>query len=774
MYQDIPIQLQVRQTAVSLGINVKRCHDALYELRRLSLVLFCETRAGQSDIDEWFASQGFGVDEDGFWQSIPLLEAFRKKSAPAEAISYSWHPDLIAIPEVCFRMYSLRNIGPFLAEIRSKLPGTAWIYYQDITNTSIQFPYIDQITAITPDFDWRSYHTFRSVEPESNPDGAIRWTQPTIDYAGEGLIISVSVPVYLQDRFVGLWSIDLPMQSLYRDFVFDVFLEDQVNFLVDSQGHLVAHPSLEAEIDREKGTVFHRTFEDLGVRFADLDPGDLLKQGDGQLFLKGKKGFAGETEDLVAYFEAIPGIDWLFFATFPKQSMTDVINRKIREALDRVKSGDFSYRLENNSEIEQAGLLAEGFNEMAAALQNQEDLRHQAGKEKERLEKKLRHAQKMEAIGTLAGGIAHDFNNILFPIMGYAELLLRDFPEEDPAHEMILNIYQAGTRAKSLVRQILTFSRQGESENQCVSFQSIVKEALELLRASIPTDIEIITSVDPKCGPVLADPAKLHQIIMNLCTNAYHAVESTGGKFEVVLDTVELLPKEGKFQVEMAPGTYARLSVSDNGCGMEAKTRMMIFNPYFTTKEEGKGTGLGLSIVYGIIKELGGEITVYSEPGEGTTFRVLLPIVEESEVSKPEESPASVMGTGRILLVDDEESIARLGRIILERYGYQVTIETDSTQALAVFREDPLSFDLVITDMTMPGLTGEVLAQSMKEIRPDIPVILCTGFSEKLSRIQYQCEAVDHFIMKPITVKELTQAVRQLLNDPSSSNNRKP
>ncbi|NDY70627.1 hypothetical protein DO021_02235 [Desulfobacter hydrogenophilus] len=758
MTNDDSIQMQLNKIAATIGENIQRYDDRLHELKRLSQILFMETRA-DDDLDAWFREEGFGINEDGFWLSLPKLTAFRENRAAQDIISYSWHPDLISNKDACFRMYALRNIGPLLEEIWNSLPETAWIYYQDITNTSLQFPYIDQITAISPDFDWRTYHTFQSVCPQNNPEGEIKWTQPTIDYAGEGLILSVSIPVRIQNRFIGLWSIDLPMVSLYPEFIFDTLLEGQVNFIVDQDGNLVAHPHIETRIDSEKGSLFQTHFHELGAGFKSLSPRELLKKKEGHFVLNPETA-----SESVGYYHAIPGVHWLLFCVFPRQSMEHVIDRKIKTAFERVKSGDFSYRLNELSDVKHSKIIADGFNEMARALENQAEKQKKTQKEKDLLEERIRHYQKMEAIGTLAGGIAHDFNNILFPIQGYAEMFLDDFPKDDPKHEMAQEILQAASRAKELIEQILTFSRQGETKNQIVSLQSIVKEALKLLRSTIPKNIEIRQNVISKCKPVFADPTNLHQVIMNLCTNAFHAVQEKGGAIDVALEEIRVTT-EGQYGiVDLPPGNYIRLTVSDTGCGMDKTTLEQIFNPYFTTKKEGKGTGLGLSISYGIIKTLNGEIKVYSEPNKGTTFHVYIPVTSIKEVREPGENINIAKGTEHILLVDDEGSIAQMGKTALEKYGYRVSVFTSSFEALNAFEKKPASFDLLLTDMTMPDMTGDILVQHIKRIRDNIPVIICTGFNENISNVNYADKGADAFLMKPVAIHKLIGTIRKQLD----------
>ncbi|WP_321494278.1 ATP-binding protein [uncultured Desulfobacter sp.] len=759
MTNEDSIQRQVQQIAATLGANIQRYHDRLHELKRLAQMLFLNIQAEDNDIENWFLDDGFGIDNDGFWLSQPTLKAFREKRAPKDIISYSWHPDVVSNKEACFRMFALRNIGPCLKEIWDSMPGTSWIYYQDISNTSIQFPYIDQCTAITPEFDWRTYHTYQSVCPQNNPDGRIQWTRPTIDYAGEGLILSVSIPVNVQSRFLGLWSIDLPMKTLYPEFVFDTLLEGQVNFIVDRDGLLVAHPNIQTRIDSEKGSISQIHFHELGAEFQSLSALELLRKKSGRFELN------PETDsELIGYYHAIPGIHWLLFCVFPRQAMEDVISRKIKTAFEKVKSGDFSYRLDGLPDIKSGKLVTDGFNEMADALEKQRKKQNIIQKEKDLLEERIRHYQKMEAIGTLAGGIAHDFNNVLFPIQGYAEMFLEELPKEDPKYEMANEIYRASSRAKELIEQILTFSRQGETKQQIVSFQIIIKEALKLLRSTIPKNIVIQQKVTPQCRPVFADPTNLHQVVMNLCTNAFHAVQENGGTIAVALEEV-LVTADGQYGIAgLIAGDYIRLTVSDTGCGMDKSTLEQIFNPYFTTKKEGKGTGLGLSISYGIIKKLNGDIKVYSEPGKGTTFHVYIPVSSINKVEEPGENISIAKGTERILLIDDEGSIAQMGKKVLEKYGYHVSAFTSSIEALKTFEQDPASYDLILTDMTMPDMTGDILVQHTKRIKKDVPVIICTGFSENISNGNYLEKGADEFLMKPVAIHKLIGAIREQLD----------
>ncbi len=392
--------------------------------------------------------------------------------------------------------------------------------------------------------------------------------------------------------------------------------------------------------------------------------------------------------------------------------------------------------------------------------------RKESEEERQRLARQLRQAQKMEAIGTLAGGIAHDFNNILTAIIGYGEMVSEELPPEHLAQEDQRQLLKAAYRARDLVKQILTFSRQSEQVLQPLQVQYIAKEALKLLRASIPSTIEIRESIDPSCPPVQAEPGQIHQVIMNLCTNAYQAMRQGGGRLSVTLGCRLLTAAELDASPDLRPGNYVILEVRDTGCGMPRQIRERIFEPYFTTKGPGEGTGLGLSLVHGIATNLGGGITVASEPGAGSTFTVYLPVTGAERV---EESPADHEepggGNESILVVDDEEDIVFLVRRLLEKLGYRVIGHTDSVQALEHFAKDPWAIDLVITHMTMPVLAGTELSAGILRYRPGMPIILCTGFNDLINKERAKELGIREFMMKPILKEELAAAVRRALAD---------
>ncbi len=390
--------------------------------------------------------------------------------------------------------------------------------------------------------------------------------------------------------------------------------------------------------------------------------------------------------------------------------------------------------------------------------------RKRAEEEKQKLEAELNQARKMEAIGLLAGGIAHDFNNMLAAIMGFTELSLFKLPEDNPVRRNLEQVLTAASRASEVVKQILTFTRQGVLERKPVRIAPIVLEALKLLRSSLPSTIEIRQEVAIMPGEdvVLADPGQIHQVLMNLGTNAGHAMRTKGGtltvKLSVITDASQL-----SVHPDLKPGAHVCITVSDTGHGMDSAVLERIFDPYFTTKGPGEGTGLGLSVVQGIVKSNNGAITVRSEPGHGTAFFVFLPGLEEVDTLDVKALEAPRTGSERILLVDDEEALADLGKEILETLGYQVTAKTSSLEALEIFRAQPDAFDLVITDMTMPSLTGRELAEKIIAIRYDMPIILSTGFSDLVNEKQAKEAGIREFVMKPYEIRTLAGAIRKAL-----------
>jgi PAS domain S-box-containing protein len=386
--------------------------------------------------------------------------------------------------------------------------------------------------------------------------------------------------------------------------------------------------------------------------------------------------------------------------------------------------------------------------------------RKQNEKEKLRLEKQLQQSKKMESIGQLAGGIAHDFNNILYPILGFTQMSMDELPENHPVRENLQDVMDGAKRARDLVKRILLFSRQKEKKLQPVMIKSVIEESLKLLRSSIPANINLQSQFYDGEDFVFCDETEIHEIVMNLCTNAYHSMDEKGDTIRIDLNKKQPPPELMLFEDE-----YLCLSVSDNGPGIEQKHLQNIFEPYFTTKEVGKGSGLGLSVVHGIVKSYHGEITVESSLGKGTVFNIFLPVTDQSNISQKEKEPSNlIMGDEKILFVDDEKAIVKLVTRILEKAGFSVTGAVESSEALALFKKNPEKYDLLITDMTMPGMVGTELAQKIFEISPDIPVLMCSGYSEKLDKSKIEISNIKGYLDKPILADKLIVKVRDILD----------
>ncbi len=376
----------------------------------------------------------------------------------------------------------------------------------------------------------------------------------------------------------------------------------------------------------------------------------------------------------------------------------------------------------------------------------------------------LRQSQKIESVGTLAGGVAHEFNNILGGIMGYTEIAIDDVPKESPVRESLVEILKLSSQAKDVVKQILSFSRKGKIELKPLQPHLVIKDSLKLFRATIPATIKIKHNIDENSGIILGDLTQLNQISTNLCINAAHAMEVNGGVLEIGLVPVVLETEDVKSFMDLKPGEYVKLTVSDTGTGIDSKIINKIFDPFFTTKEVGKGSGMGLSVIHGIIKDHGGAIGVSSTPGKGTIFEVFLPKIE-TKIVKTKSPDAIPTGTENVLVVDDEEQMVFLMRKILERLGYRVTALSSSLETLELFKKDPQRYDLIITDLTMPHLTGDRLASEVLAIRPDMSVIIASGYTDAIDSDKIQQSGIKAFIPKPIQKQELAKTIRLILDE---------
>ncbi|MBL7176127.1 MAG: response regulator [Desulfobacteraceae bacterium] len=459
------------------------------------------------------------------------------------------------------------------------------------------------------------------------------------------------------------------------------------------------------------------------------------------------------------------------YAEFHSEDGTKEFVENVDEVFETGKSLSYEYRSERDGGyfLRTLSPVKDQEGKIRAITVVSKDIteRKRAEEEKEKIQSQLLQAQKLEALGTLAGGIAHDFNNILSSIMGYTQLALDDIPKGTLLHKNLSHSLKSSFRAKDLVRQIITFSSRTEEEQKPILIAPVIKDTLKLLRASLPATIEIRRYIKVDSEIVAADSTHIHQVLMNLCTNAAHAMVKDGGILKVTLTNVELNPNFTILHPDSQPGLYVKLSVSDTGHGMSEEILEKIFDPYFTTKEKGRGTGLGLAVVHGIVKKYGGTITVESQAGKGSRFDIYLPaamegVSEITEITEKKEVPRG--GGERILFVEDEQKLVKMGEQMLKRLGYKVVSKINSGEALELFRSQPDKFDLVITDMTMPKMTGDKLAEEIMEIRPDIPIVLYTGYNELISEERAKTLGIDVFMMKPYEIENIAKTIQRVLD----------
>jgi signal transduction histidine kinase len=632
------------------------------------------------------------------------------------------------------------------------LGDVGWIYYQDAGNTSLQYPYIDQRTAITSDFNWSTYHTFRSVCPEINPERQIRWTPPTIDYAGEGLILSVSIPVWRDDEFIGLWSIDLPIRYLYRDFASSEALPGQHQFIVNQQGMLVLHKSLHSGTDKPRGKTVLSPIAELGGQWADLDLPAVTGKEEGELAVTD-----GEGTEWVFCHSHVGGVEWTLFCGLPKASMEEAAAQRLRQAFQEIATGNFSHRIEASSANAMPALVEE-FNKMSLRLGEAEQHRQE-------METQLRQAQKMEAVGRLAGGVAHDYNNMTSVIMGYAELALERIDTGDPLHGDLMEIREAARRSMELTRQLLAFARCQSIAPVVLDINQAVKSMLTMMQRLIGEDIELVWRPGETVWPIQIDPTQIDQILANLCVNARDAISGVG---TVIIETANTEFDEDYCTINrgFVPGQFIQLTISDDGAGMDRATLGRIFEPFFSTKAIGRGTGLGLATVYGIVKQNNGFVNVYSELGRGTTLKIYLPrIVGEAVEVVSRSGTEAVRGNNEtVLLVEDELANLRMVERMLKRLNYRVLPANSPLEAIALAEQNSEPIDLLLTDVIMPELNGHDLAIRLRDLRPGLSVLFMSGYTANVIVHRGVLDADVFLLQKPFTSRELAVKVKEVLN----------
>lgn len=652
-------------------------------------------------------------------------------------------------------------------------------------------PTADWAESATRELDITSYETVWRSTIEKNPQRLTFWTPVYFDPGAKAWMLSCVTPGDYHGRWVVTGGQDIEITDLIKRANQEPIETGTWNFIIDAQANLIAHPNLTEQIAKAGGNLQVNQLRDI----------QLLKMTEAVLATTNEASHTIDNPELDAILgvSRIKGPGWRFVTVYPRnilnaQSLATarlflavgfgtllleliilatILRRhisgpvtKVVSATERISHGDFSVRLDvqNNNEL---GTLALSINRMAEAIGERDVTLTRQFNELKKTKQIQQEQQKLESIGTLAGGIAHDFNNILTAIIGYTDLaLMREEHEHSFIREDLSQIRIAADRAADLVRQILIFSRKQQQVKTPIQISLVIKEALKLLRASIPTTIEIRQEITSP-AMVLADPTQMHQVVINLCTNAYHAMVERGGVLGITLQEATVEPARGDGAPELPPGRYVVLTVSDTGCGIDQETMANIFEPYFTTKEVGKGTGLGLSVVHGIVKSHNGLITVSSEPGQGTTFNVYLPIVVcEAATGVVEVAPPMAKAHGRVMVVDDESMIRNLVSNSLMQAGYLVETFMNGLDAWQALSQSPDEWDLIITDQTMPKMTGDQLATKALEIRPDLPVILCSGYNSTLLDETNRTGLIS-FMQKPVSSNALLTQVAKSLAEKS-------
>ena len=805
------IELQVNRNISSIEMNIIQYYNILYELRRTSLMLFKEIKPCENDIENWFKEEEFGIDDDGFWLSLPLLNKFRKGEAPKDSISFSWNPEIKDNKEARFRMYCLRNIGSHLHDIQKQIKGSAWIYYQDITNTSLQFPYIDQKTAITPDFDWSTYHTYKSVEPKNNPERTIQWTNPTIDYAGEGLIISVSIPVYDSDRFIGLWSIDIPLKNIYIDNISKTYLSSQENFILNYKGDIVAHPSIHAEIDKEKGSVYQKKFNSIGDEFHDFDLSSIIDNDHGNLILKDK-----QDQEFVIYYGNIKKIDWIYFIKFEHSQMQEMVNLRMKEAFEHIKNGDLSFQLEHSSETEHFDMIIDEYNDMAKSLYEQERIRKKAEDElykhkkyleqkneelghrneelaqtneeleqsyeelaetneeleqsNEEMEKLYEEMEEQTILLSKAKEIAekanlskseflaimsHELRTPLNGILGISQVLLFEEDLKDNYRKKIDVIKNCGEHLLTIIQDILDIVaiEAGKTiyiENE-VSLSELVNSTVNMLRNDIESkNIDLIVSVPDI--QLKSDKAKIRQILLNLLSNSNKFTHKGSITVDVKVRDDDILFK-----------------ITDTGIGIAKDKIDYIFDLFyqidttFTRKYE--GVGLGLSICKKLVETLDGKIWVDSIINEGTTFSFTIKNnsmnKDENFIKKNRDYLPNFKNKNILLAEDNKYSIIVVENII-QKINSNLLVAHNGREAIEILTQQNNNIDLILMDIQMPIMNG---FEATRKIKSDgklshIPIIAVTSFAREEDKEQCLSTGCDDYISKPFDVNELLDILK--------------
>ncbi len=755
------IQTQLKSIVRVVSCELERVEDTLYYLESLTSKLFNDTECSDDAIQSWLDKEHFAVCEDGFFLNVQQLKSFRNGlPLPDGALSHSWPPDKINDPEARRRLYCLRNIGSILSSIQQRIPGGAYVYYQDTTNTALQYPYIDQITAITPDFDWSQYHTYASVAPEVNPQREARWSAPHIDYAGQGLIVAASLPVYINDRFVGLWSLDIQVASLIRHEILSAARKTQLTCIVDENGTLIAGSSGEAVKKLSKGETALIPFETAHDAFCNVDLADLLKTGSGYTTVKTKNG------DYQIHWEFIPLMKWTCVTVLSSKELLGTAKDHFKKAFDTLGKGDAWKPINIDGFQDEMVDLAKAYNEMVSKL----DRAHKRLLEKnaELTEEKQKAEAAGKAKSDFLANMSHELRTPLNGIIGVHQLL-KATPLNAEQDDFLDMAIASAKRLTKLLGDILDLTKLESGKTVLArtsfslaeTFQSI-EQLFGLLcrQKGLKLDVFVDKTIPKR---LIGDPLRLSQILNNLVGNAVKFTDTGAVRVEA-----HALP-------QTRPDVFRVLfSVFDTGVGMKDDDIEGLLEA-FTQADKGykrayQGAGLGLAIVRRLTALMGGAGSIVSEPGKGATILLSLPF----EIDKPRPAAARPNNAAKrcgpsdqaILLVEDDMVNRKTVKYLLNKAGYRTTAVENGLEALRELCSN--LYELVLMDVQLPLMDG---LDATREIRSgkagannrDIPIVALTACAMPGDREHFLGAGMDGYIEKPVELDSLKETISRFM-----------
>ncbi|WP_291329806.1 response regulator [Desulfovibrio sp. UCD-KL4C] len=756
------IQTQLKSITQVVSCELERVEDILYFLDSLTSKFFIETEHDSVEIANWLSENDFTVGEDGFYLSIPQLVDFRKKKLSGDAVSFSWPPDKIDDEIARFHMFCLHNIGDILSSMHERIPSAVWMYYQDVTNTALQFPYIDQIEAITPDFDWSKYHTFASVNPEVNPEREVRWSAPHVDYAGRGLIVAASIPVYIGHDFVGLWSIDIKVEGLVRHEILAASRKSQLTCIVDKNGSLIADSRGVSIKEMDKGEIALINFNEIHECFKNVN---LQKIFDSK---SGYRNFNSSDESFQVHWQIINSMGWICITVLSVHELITTAKTLFQKAFINLKKGDSEPLIKTDHFPDEMLEMAHSYNEMAHSL---DKMRKQIlNKNLELVKQRIEAEAANKAKSSFLANMSHELRT---PLNGIVSMLylIKDTELDGEQANYVKFTIQSAQRLTDLLGDILDLTKIESGEVKLVEkpFESVkIFEAIESLfgptckQRGLKFELNVDSSVP---ATLVGDPLRFSQILNNLVGNAVKFTEH--GEISVA---VHLLS-------DVAPDvSRIFFSVSDTGIGMEEKNIENLFG-MFIQVDEGyqrlyQGAGLGLAIVRQLVVLMGGNISVTSKLGEGTSFYVSIPFKKDNSESIPAKESFTINLSESshywVLVVEDERINMIATKAILKKSGFNVGTAENGLEALKELKKN--RYDLVLMDIRMPLMDGIESTIAIRNGRAgddntDIPIVALTAFATANSKNDFLRAGMNDYLTKPLEIDSLFKSIMALLKN---------